>query len=301
MKLKPGYNGKYYLYIKNSEDLLKESFMVNVTGIKNKLKQGIEFLIKETDELLLKYNNTQLLKDDYYTDGNNVYNKKELTNINNLLKILKNKPLFPVCDNMVINEPLDYNRVFYYVKNNLITNKYNLDILINRIVEDIFKTSLIENNKDKFYIYNDLGITINKNKPKIDDWFSYTSDYIKGEEVDEILDELETFTNNENEIDTIYLEEKYLADSITYSYYITEKINEEIGLKDEGLFNSVISDCFNINLNNAINIYKNTNIDRFAVDVELYDNIIKVYKFMPYSSLRAKVIKNLLGVENEFD
>ena len=296
MKLRNSYDNNYYVYIKDKEDYLNTTFMLNVIDIKSEIENVLKYIVAKSDEPYIKYVNRPLLRDEYYTNGEKIYHKEDLKNINQLLELVKDKPLFPLVDGTIINEPLNFDILNNYLKNGYISYNPDLTNIVNKITEDIFKVILIEDNVDKDYITNDLGIKIPMEKSIIKDWFSYKSDNITGYEVEEILNELDTISHNEN-IDTIYLEDKFMLDSIEYAYHIAERIDEEIGLTNKNLLTSAILDVTNRASNKIMQVIDKTNILRFSNEVKINDNILVVYKYLPYSSLRAKVIKKLLEKE----
>jgi len=293
MKLRNSYDNNYYVYIKSKEDYLNSTFMLNVIDIKSEIENVLKHIVIKSDEPYIKYANRPLLKDEYYTNGEKVYHKEDLKNINQLLELIKDKPLFPLVDDMIINEPLNYDILNNYLRNGYISYSPDLTNIVNKITEDIFKVVLIEDNVDKDYITNDLGIKIPMKKSIIKDWFSYRADNVTGYEAEEILNELDTISHNES-IDTIYLEDKFMLDSIEYAYHIAEKIDEEIGLVNKNLLTSVILDVSNRASNKIMQAVDKTNILRFSNEVKISDNVLVVYKYLPYSSLRAKITKKLL-------
>jgi len=299
MKLRTGYIPEYYVYIKDKSDFLNIVLRTNVIDVKMELENVLNEIITETNDLVIKHINKPLLEEDVYTDGDKVYNRNELNDIKQLLEIIKDKPLFPIVDNMVLNKPLKYETVFHYIKSGLITNKLSVDYIIDRIIEDIFKITVIENNVDKEYITNDFGIRLSINKKSHKEWFSYTSDNIPGYELETLMEELNK-SGEQYQIDKIYLEEEFMVNIIEYSYFIADKLNDEVGLKDKGILQAVILDISSKIEEKLSPVSDKLNIYKFSAEFKLSSSILTMYQYLPYSSLRAKVIK-LISERKEYE
>ena len=256
MKFIHGFTGEYYVYKKEKEDFLNKQFILNILDLKMNITDILKNTLDVTGEILLKHNSNPLLEDETYTDGNVIYNKQNISDINQLLSILKNTPLFPLVDDIVINEPLEYLKIKRYLDSGLITNEYNYNKISETIVKDLINVTLIDNNNDKDYITNSFGLTYENNP--------------------------------------VYLEEEHMLDDIKYTYYIVDKLSGELNVKDAiKLFsdiNGISSDLFN----KIIKILDKSDIKKFGTNTVVQDNTLIINKTLPYSSLRAKVTKELL-------
>ena len=257
MKFIHGFTGDYYIYKKEKEDFLNKQFILNIIDLKMNIINILKNTLDSTDEIILSHSNNSLLTDELYTDGTNIYDKQNISNINQLLEMLKKGPLFPLVDDIIVNEPLEHSRIKRYVDSGLVTNEYNYNQLSEMIVKDLIKVTLIDNNVDKEYITNSFGLTYENNP--------------------------------------VYLEEEHMLDDIKYTYYIVDKLSAELNVKDSvNLFtgiNEISSDLFN----KIIKILDTSDIKKFGAETTIRDNTLIINKTLPYSSLRAKVTKELLN------
>ena len=256
MRFIHGFTGEYYIYKKEKEDFLNKQFILNILDLKMDIISILKNSLDVTGEILLKHNNNSLLADEVYTDGTNIYDKQNIIDINQLLDILKKTPLFPLIDDVIVNEPLEYSRIKRYKDSGLVTNEYNYTQISESIVKDLIKVTLIDNNVDKEYITNTFGLTYENNP--------------------------------------VYLEEEHMLNDIAYTYYIVEKLSAELNVKNSvNLFsgiNGISSDLFN----KIIKILDTSDIKKFGAETAIRDNTLVISKTLPYSSLRAKVTKELL-------
>ena len=257
MKFIHGFTGDYYVYKKEQDDFLKKQFILNILDLKMNIINILKNTLDSTDEIILAHNNSPLLADEFYTDGNNIYDKQNFKDVKQLLDILKNAPLYPLVDDIIVNEPLEYFRIKRYVDSGLVTNEYNYNQLSELIVKDLIKVTLIDNNDDKEYITNSFGLTYENNP--------------------------------------VYLEEEHMLDDIKYTYHIVDKLSAELNVRDSvNLFtslNEISGDLFN----KLMKILDTSDIKKFGAETVVKDNTLIIHKTLPYSSLRAKVTKELLS------
>ena len=293
MKLRAGY-GNYYVYIKNESDYLKKNYALNVLDLKMELNNVFKYLLGKNNEILFKPNNKPLLQDEVYTDGKIVYTKDQLDNINTILEVLKKNTLYPLIDDVIINEPIHFNIINQYVKSGILTNTYNPNRLVTKIIEELVKVVVIENNRDKDFITNDLGIKIPLLDSGVPDIDELEGREVEGFIVDKLLQEEDL--NNKRDIDhidTVYLEDEYMLDSVKYAYYISDLLEEELNIVNKELLSSTIIELSNKIETKLMNIIDKTDISYFSIETKLENDILIIYKYLPYSSLRSKIAYNL--------
>jgi len=293
MKLRAGY-GNYYVYIKNESDYLKKNYALNVLDLKMELNNVFKYLLGKNNEILFKPNNKPLLQDEVYTDGKIVYTKDQLDNINTILEVLKKNTLYPLIDDVIINEPIHFNIINQYVKSGILTNTYNPNRLVTKIIEELVKVVVIENNRDKDFITNDLGIKIPLLDSGVPDIDELEGREVEGFIVDKLLQEEDL--NNKRDIDhidTVYLEDGYMLDSVKYAYYISDLLEEELNIVNKELLSSTIIELSNKIETKLMNIIDKTDISYFSIETKLENDILIIYKYLPYSSLRSKIAYNL--------
>jgi len=296
MKFRPNYNADAYIYVKSEKDYLDKHFTLNIFDIKSFLINLLKRTLSSRTENVYKYNEQPLLEEDVYTDGEKLYNKNDLENITVLLNVLKEKPLYPIIDGAVINEPLSYKRLSGMVNQGMITKALDYEKISNKILADLIKAVVIEDNVDKSFITDDLGI---KFKPRKYNPTEYNDEAgeLPSHVITDIMEDNNNVQKSMHSIEDIILEEKYLLDVIEYSYHLADSLSEEIEGVNKNELSAGILDLSTMLSMRLSDLIDRTDINKYSIEAEIRDNILIVHKFAPYSSLRAKVAKYLLTKE----